>query len=119
MRIYFDMEFTGLHRETTPISFGAVSETGEKFYCEFIDYDVTQIDDWLQKNVIDNLIGKNRIYQVDFRHHFEAWLSRLTADKFVMASDCYAYDWVLFWWSHGCTQSHSLYSFRFVDVVLV
>lgn len=37
MIIFFDTEFTGLHKDTTLISIGLVSETGEKFYAEFDD----------------------------------------------------------------------------------
>lgn len=60
MNIYFDMEFTGLHQHTTPISIGAVSEDKHYFYAEFIDYDELQVNDWIRQNVINNLkyIGK-------------------------------------------------------------
>jgi hypothetical protein len=60
-KIFFDTEFTGLHQNTTLISIGLVAENGESFYAEFTDYDKTQIDDWLQKNVIDNLTLTNKI----------------------------------------------------------
>lgn len=56
MKIFFDTEFTGLHKNTTLISIGLVSENGKFFYAEFNDYDKTQVDDWIQKNVIDILI---------------------------------------------------------------
>lgn len=56
MKIFFDFEFTGLHQLTTPISVGFVAETGETFYAEFIDYELGQVDKWIQKNVIDNLL---------------------------------------------------------------
>ncbi len=32
MNIFFDTEFTGLHRNTTLISIGLITETGEGFY---------------------------------------------------------------------------------------
>ena len=32
MKIFFDTEFTGLHKNTTLISIGLVSETGDEFY---------------------------------------------------------------------------------------
>jgi len=54
-KLFFDTEFTGLHQNTTLISLGIVSECGKKFYAEFIDYDKSQIDDWLQENIIDKL----------------------------------------------------------------
>lgn len=55
MKIFFDTEFTGLHKNTTPISIGLVTENGDTFYAEFTDYDKTQCDDWIQENVIKNL----------------------------------------------------------------
>lgn len=54
-RLFFDTEFTGLHKNTTLISIGIVSECGKKFYAELTDYDKTQLNDWLNKNVIANL----------------------------------------------------------------
>lgn len=96
MKIYFDMEFTGLHQNTTPISFGAVAETGETFYCEFVDYDETQVDSWLRDNVLKHRTGENRIRRDQFRPKFESWLQSLNKASFQMVSDCYAYDWVLF-----------------------
>ena len=55
-KIFFDTEFTGLHQNTTLISIGLISECDKTFYAELTDFDKTQIDDWLQKNVIENLI---------------------------------------------------------------
>lgn len=55
MNIYFDMEFTGLHKNTTPISIGLVTEDGDTFYAEFNDYDDRQCDNWIRENVIKNL----------------------------------------------------------------
>ena len=55
MKFFFDMEFTGLRQNTTPISIGIVSEDGKKFYAEFIDYDESQCDEWIKDNVIKNL----------------------------------------------------------------
>jgi hypothetical protein len=55
MKIFFDTEFTGLHKDTTLISVGLVAENGDSFYAEFADYDITQVDEWIQKNVIENL----------------------------------------------------------------
>jgi len=55
MKIFFDCEFTGLHQKTTLISIGFVSEDGKTFYAELNDFDITQVDDWILENVIDNL----------------------------------------------------------------
>lgn len=55
LRVYYDAEFTGLHKNTTPISIGIVSESGAYFYAEFTDYDQSQVTDWLNENVIQKL----------------------------------------------------------------
>jgi DNA polymerase III epsilon subunit-like protein len=97
MRVYFDTEFTGLHQHTTLISIGMVDEDGREFYAESIDYDETQIDDWLRDNVIAHLratefviVGKQeRIAQSVGR-----WLAEYESVE--MWSDTLAYDWVLF-----------------------
>lgn len=105
-KIFFDTEFTGLHQNTTLISIGLISECGKTFYAELTDYDKRQIDEWLQKNVIDNLIlphdlGGNGIgvdgYVGDtkfIKEYLEKWLSQFEQVEFW--SDCLSYDWVLF-----------------------
>ena len=45
MKIFFDTEFTGLHKNTTLISIGCIDEAGRTFYAEFIDYDRSQYDE--------------------------------------------------------------------------
>lgn len=59
MKLFFDMEFTGLRQNTTPISIGIVSEDGKRFYAEFTDYDESQCDDWIKENVIKKLGAEN------------------------------------------------------------
>lgn len=109
-KIFFDTEFTGLHQNTTLISIGLVAETGETFYAEFTDYDKTQIDDWLQKNIIDNLFitdilsgttysgGNTRCKgTADYvKLHLEHWLTESEFGQIEIWSDCLSYDWVLF-----------------------
>jgi hypothetical protein len=60
-KIFFDCKFTGLHQDSTLVSIGFKVENGVKFYAELNDYDKNQVDDWLQKNVIHNLMfnGQN------------------------------------------------------------
>lgn len=55
MNLFFDCEFTGLHKDTTLISLGIVAEDGRKFYAEFAGYDRYQCDEWIEENVISNL----------------------------------------------------------------
>lgn len=125
MRIYFDTEFTGLHKNTTLISIGMVSDDDRYFYAEFNDYDKSQVDDWIQKNVIDNLRfkepkkGEQEYYMVSRdkdnpigsslynRYSLEMRGSKeqiktelriwlLQFDSIEIWSDCLSYDWVLF-----------------------
>ena len=54
--VFYDLEYTSKHQFTSPISIGMVSSNGSKeFYAEFTDYDYSQVDQWLQTNVIDLL----------------------------------------------------------------
>lgn len=65
MNLYFDTEFTGLVPGTTLISLGIVSETGDKFYAEFTDYDKTKVTPWIEENVIKNLAAKIEVKPID------------------------------------------------------
>lgn len=72
MKVFFDTEFTGLHKDTSLISIGLISEDGREFYAEIIDYDKTQVDEWIQGNVIDNLWTKLGAFDwgcPDFYYH--------------------------------------------------
>ncbi len=120
MKLFFDTEFTGLHQATTLISLGIVAEDGRTFYAEFTDYDKSQVNDWLQKHIIDNLrlinhhatSGGHEMYyglegkkDRDFwsyecfgkTEHIKncllMWLEQFDSVEFW--SDCLAYDWVL------------------------
>lgn len=56
MKLFFDCEFTGLHKNTELISIGIVGEDGRAFYAEFDDYDKSIHENtWIKENVIDNL----------------------------------------------------------------
>lgn len=123
MNLYFDTEFTGLHKNTTLISIGIVADDGRVFYGEITDYDKSQVDEWLQENVIDNLyleeiMGKdginpcnivlneegNKVLSNDMyvigtmeqvATELNIWIKRFN-EKIKIWSDCLAYDWVLF-----------------------
>ena len=119
MNVYFDMEFTGLHQATTPISLGMVAETGTEFYAEFTDYDASQVDPWIQEHVVNNLIlsserdgvwiepalveGKNSCRVLGNKTYVEyylsAWLRGLSESvdfrQLTLHGDHLAYDWVL------------------------
>ena len=111
MRIFFDTEFTGLHQNTTLISIGFIAEDGKTFYGEFVDYDKSQVDDWIQENVIDNTLflkkKNNTVLNSTSLNQYchvgaantivsdlKDWLAQFNTVE--MWSDCLAYDWVLF-----------------------
>ena len=109
MNLFFDCEFTGLHKDTTLISLGIVAEDGRKFYAEFTDYDRKQCDKWIRENVIDNLLYNDSVtvyerprdemdcYVKDKRDWIVValrdWLSQFDSIQFV--SDVCHYDFVL------------------------
>lgn len=109
MKIFFDTEFTGLHKDTTLISIGMVAGDGKTFYAEFSDYDRSQVDDWIRNNVISHLkfgclsdayhqdvCGNVEMYgtKEDVRAALRTWLSQY--DSVQLVSDVCHYDMVLF-----------------------
>lgn len=125
MKLFFDTEFTGLHKRTTLISIGIVSECGKTFYAEFVDYEKNQLDYWLITNVISNLkyplpkkdedfyyvairkkkeltpISLYKDYSVELQGDKAKIKEELTRwlsqfEQVEMWSDCLSYDWVLF-----------------------
>lgn len=113
MKIFFDTEFTGLHKNTTLISIGLIDENNRSFYAEFTDYDKSQCDDWIKEHVIDNLLYKHFDKEGEpnttsifcdqtlskgtkkyIKDQLEEWL--LPYDKVELVSDVCHYDMVLF-----------------------
>lgn len=110
MNIYFDTEFTGLHKDTTLISIGLVSDDDQSFYAELTDYERTSTDaanwGWLEENVLSQLLinttEKERKYipnyhvgsKKDIAIALRNWLSQYEYVQLV--SDCCHYDMVLF-----------------------
>ena len=109
MKIFFDTEFTGLHKDTSLISIGLIAENGKKFYAELTDYDKSQVDGWIQENVINNLWANkiisygNTNYEKDLEIAvgdkkliqlvLSAWLNQFETIEWV--SDVCHYDFVL------------------------
>ena len=108
MKIFFDTEFTGLHKGTTLISIGMVDEKGRTFYAELTDYNQSQCDDWIQKHVIENLkLPRQGCYNYNnedtwcnvrgdkelVKEALTKWLSKYNEVQFV--SDVCHYDMVL------------------------
>jgi hypothetical protein len=118
MKVFFDFEFTGLHQKTTAISLGLIAENERAFYAEFPDYDRSQVNDWIQRNVIDGLWATTLKYneipysqarevetaaavtlldyaRKDIVYYLGRWL-RSFKEPVEMWGDVLAYDWVLF-----------------------
>lgn len=109
MKVFFDLEFTGLHQNTTPISLALRAHDGHEFYAEFTDYNHDHLDDWLIGNVLQNLILPDHMSEyagaigtsfitgtrAEIAGAAGAWLKQL-GDTAQMVGDCLAYDWVLF-----------------------
>jgi hypothetical protein len=105
LKIFFDTEFTGLHKDTTLISIGMVSEDNKQFYAELTDYNEKQCDDWIKENVLDHLYRNNftiKSYYINNYHvgnkddiglALENWLTQF--DKVEFVSDVSHYDFVL------------------------
>lgn len=107
--MFFDFEFTGLHKATTPISLGIVSDSGHTFYAEFNDYDKNQCDDWINENVIFKLKYNEYTHYFDndeqrksyiIKHDKQTisdalitWLSQFKNIEFW--GDCIVFDWIL------------------------
>lgn len=107
MKLFFDTEFTGLHKNTSLISLGIISEDNKCFYAILTDYDNTQVNDWIEKNVINNLeISKEikelyDIYEVsgtkdEIKEALIEWLDTLDDNYFELVSDVCHYDMTLF-----------------------
>jgi len=108
--IFFDCEFSGLHKNTTLISIGLTSSDGKSFYAELNDYDKSQIDIWLENNIISKLLFNddetiefyddsfdNRVGKCDLKTleiELRTWLEQF--EEIEIWSDCLSYDWVLF-----------------------
>lgn len=113
MKVFFDTEFTGLHKDTTLMSIGLVDEDGRTFYAELGDYDDSQVDDWIRDNVVANFTGEGRRMKPSLAHDLRGWLS--VYDSVEMWSDCLAYDWVLFndIWGHAFDIPKNVYYIPF------
>lgn len=84
-KLFVDTEFTGLHMRTTLVSLGIVSDCGATFYAEFTDYDKKQVDNWIQTNVIDNLLFTKHISPGT--QSWENWISNTKQYPSALAMD--------------------------------
>lgn len=110
MILFFDTEFTGLHKNTTLVSIGIVAGDGMRFYAESSDYDESQCDNWIRENVLKHTIlsGNDELAarlgedsnttivlgsKADIRYELGEWLKQYDSIQFV--SDVSHYDFVL------------------------
>jgi len=128
-KIFFDFEFTGLHKLTTPISFAMVAEDGRSFYAEFTDFDKFQIDPYVRQNVLPKRILQDFNIGTDYQPEsnevlmkgdidiiykaVNQWLSIYKDEGVQMWGDLLSYDWVLFINIFGNGQALP----KFIDVI--
>lgn len=111
INLYFDTEFTGLHKDTTLISIGITSSRGDAFYAELTDFGETQANPWIKENVLANTVrgGNHKLREMldkdqnvlfvigdksDIREALKQWLEHFESGiQFV--SDVSHYDFVL------------------------
>ena len=54
LTVFYDSEFTGLTQNTTLISIALTTLEGKSFYAEFTDFDLTQVDSFVDESVLAN-----------------------------------------------------------------
>lgn len=112
MNIYFDTEFTGLHKDTSLISIGLVADDGNRFYAELTDYKEEQCDEWIVRNVLSHLIlSGNKELETELENDgfttmmignkeqvseaLKEWLGKYSRNLVCFVSDVCHYDMVL------------------------
>ncbi len=110
MLLFYDSEFTGLRAGSSLISIAFLAEDGRSFYAEFCDYNRSQVDDWIQQNVLAHCRWLSDSSQAPFsriegeltecfgdsdfvRQQLSEWLKPYHQAQ--VLADCHAYDWVL------------------------
>lgn len=88
MRIFYDTEFTDLSSSAELISAGFVSEIGETFYGELIDWNRERASDFVREIVMPRLEGRPEylMKKSDFVTNLISWLQSLGSDL-VLVSD--------------------------------
>ena len=107
-KLFFDTEFTGLHKEAELISIGIVDNEDNTFYAEINDFNMGAIanNPWIIDNVIANLIFNDEFEVVNeesksismkgTKSQVSNQLLKWIGDRRVeFVSDCNSYDHVL------------------------
>jgi hypothetical protein len=127
VKVFFDCEFTQLRKDSTLISLGMVADNGKEFYAEFTDFDKSLVDDWIEDNVMKNLlfrdskpfkaiVGGVTLIKED-KHMIQAalasWLAQF--DTVELWSDVHHYDVVLLFdiFGHAFKIPHNVYYIPF------
>lgn len=110
MKVFFDTEFTGLHKDTTLVSIGFVSEDNRQFYAELTDFNWDHVhkdkSNFLLNNVVNKLFYRKGGQTSEFVPNYHIggkdsvclmlhnWLKQF--DTVELVSDVCHYDMVLF-----------------------
>lgn len=88
MRVFYDTEFTDLSSSAELISAGFVSELGQIFYAEVMDWNRARASSFVRETVIPRLEGKPEctMKKSDFVTKLISWLQSLGTDL-VLVSD--------------------------------
>jgi hypothetical protein len=99
-RIVLDTEFTALQQDTQLISLALVTDSGEKFYAVFNDFDKDRCNIFVKENVLPFLNNKDSNTISGNTNEIvialKNWLSQFDQFQLQFWADVPHYDWVLF-----------------------
>jgi len=81
IKVFFDTEFTRGGQNTNLISIGLISENNAKLYIEFNDYDKSQIDNWLKKNILPLLENRRKYSTNQASKIILNWFNKIAKNK--------------------------------------
>ncbi len=98
MKYFFDTEFIEKPCTIDLISIGIVSEDGRELYLESSDVDLSNVDPWIEKNVLTHLNNQG-IPKTEIRDKVLAFIGDdPKPELWAYYAD---YDWVVFCWLFG------------------
>jgi len=124
MKIFLKTNFTGFNNNTTLISIALIDENDNSFYGEFTDYDKTQVDKWINDNIIETLFLMKELRGEQFLLRSEKELNVVGGSKFIQRNlkewlqnydhaeicpDSLSFDWKLF--DELLYKDETIYSF--------
>ncbi|WP_167483396.1 3'-5' exoribonuclease domain-containing protein [Leptospira bandrabouensis] len=78
--VFFDTEFTGERADTTLVSIGLVTLSGESAYFTLNDYDQSQVSDWLKENVLSMIDSSKSVSSKETAEGIRVWLEKQAGD---------------------------------------